>query len=434
MFYTDILNENEFNRALELSKGMESTFLYSCGSETSTPQGYISNQFTRHIHISERPAPSKACGMNASIYVELNNKPKKSFLFPEVNQNMKFGDCLFIRYLIASLEANTLMNVFKDDLIAYAYTCGFEPGVDTINNEQKNILKSSYDVFMFKRFKGTLDDIISSPETMLGFDSIEVMEGSVESEIASMILNGQRIDLPSTKLKHYSHIKTLMQRAGGKYLKLGFEFSITADLPAIMLSLVKGEEYNPKKLFQFFGTNDTQSAALVADVNLKAGDTWLEPSAGQASVANLARKISNKGVVIELMDENVSSLIAQGYDPIQQDFLTVTPEEIGLFNKIIANPPFTKNSDIKHVSHMFNFLENNGKLASIMSMSWRESSHKVAIQFRDWIDYLGADVVDIPAGEFKGSGTNVATCKIIFTKSTGAMGFDEFVLSLRIAA
>jgi hypothetical protein len=434
MTFTNIENENQFNKALSMTKGMSPTFLYACGSETSEPQGFVSNQFTRTIRISERPNPSKVCGIFHSTYLEFSETSNVTFLLPSIRENMPFGECLFIRFLFQSMDLSTLMNVFKEDLIAYAVTLGYEPSVHSFDARQKQILKSSYEIFMFKLFKGQLDTLKPNAEVEISFDSIDVVKGSVEEEIASLVLNNQRLDLPSTKLKHYSRIKVLMQRAGGSYSKLGFNFPVTADLPSIMVALVNGEEYNPKKKFQFFGTSDDQSAELISDVELAAGDRWLEPSSGRGAISNLARDISKDGIVIELMDANVSSLIGQGYSPIHQDFLTVTPEQTGLFDKIIANPPFTKNADINHVSHMFHFLKDEGKLASVMSNSWRNSSYKVAEQFRNWLIHLDAKVVDIEAGEFKSSGTNIATCKIIFTKSTGAMSFDSFIESFLIAA
>jgi hypothetical protein len=434
MVFTNIQDENQFNKALAMTKGMTPTFLYSCGSETNVPQGYITNQFIKNILISERPTRSKACGIFHSSYLEFSAPTKVLFSLPCIKENMPFGECLFIRYLFQALDSDSLMNVFKEDLIAYAVTRGYVPGVHFFDAHQKQILKSSYEIFMFKFFKGQLDTLRPNAEVEISFDSIDVVKGSVEEEIASLVLNNQRLELPSTKLKHYSRIKMLMQRAGGSYSKLGFNFPVTANLPSIMVSLVKGEEYNLKKKFQFFATSGDQSAELICDVELADGDRWLEPHAGRGAISNLARDISKDGVVIELMDENITSLLGQGYSPIHQDFLTVTPEQTGLFDKIIANPPFTKNADINHVSHMFHFLKNEGKLASIMSNSWRNSSYKIAEQFRNWLKHLDAKVVDIEAGEFKTSGTNIATCKIIFTKSTGAMNFDSFIESSLIAA
>jgi hypothetical protein len=432
--FTNVENEKEFHQALTITNGSTPTFLYSCGNETSEPQGYVTNQFTKHIHIRDRPSNSKVCGVFHSTYLDLSVPSKDLFSLPNIKDNMPFGECLFIRYLFQALDLNMLMHVFKDDLIAYAVSVGYEPGVHSLDARQKKMLKHSYEIFMYKHFKGDLDDLKTDNITKESFDSIVVAEGSVEAEIASLVLNNQRLELPSSKLKHYSKIKILIQRAGGTYRKLGFDFPITADLPSIMVTLVKGDDYNPKKKFQFFATSDKQSAELISDVELAAGESWLEPSGGRGAIANLARDISKDGVVIELMDENISSLIEQGYDPIHQDFLTVTPEQTGLFDKIIANPPFTKNADINHVSHMFHFLKDEGKLASVMSNSWRNSSYQIAVQFRNWLTHLGATIVDIEAGQFKSSGTNIATCKIIFTKSTGAMSFDAFIESSLIAA
>ena len=39
------------------------------------------------------------------------------------------------------------------------------------------------------------------------------------------------------------------------------------------------------------------------------------------------------------------------------------------YDRIIANPPFTKNQDIDHVMQMWNFLKPGGRIVSIMSNS-----------------------------------------------------------------
>jgi hypothetical protein len=433
MFFTDITSEAQFNKALKLTESMERSFMYSCGSELTNPTHYITNQFNRHIKISERDSRSKVVGVFSDSYIEFNRSTY--FSLPNVSIQLKFGNCSFIKYLFSALESSSLMHVYKEDLVVYAVSHGFEPGKDKLDPAQAEILKHSYKAFMFHLNNGSLDKLsVTEAKADNAFQNIPVKSGSVEEEMLSLILNGQRLELPKTPLNHYAHIKTLMQRAGGKYLKGGFAFPSTSNVPDIMTALVSGKEYNPKKAFQFFGTSAKQAASLIQDVGLEYGDRWLEPSAGRGAVADLARDISPNGLVIELMEENTSYLIEQGYAPINQDFLTVMPDELGLFDKIIANPPFTKGADMKHVTHMFHFLKEGGTLASVMSNSWRNSSHKVAQAFVQWLAYLQADVIDIPAGEFKESGTSIATCKIIFNKSTGAMGFDAFCATLKIAA
>jgi hypothetical protein len=50
---------------------------------------------------------------------------------------------------------------------------------------------------------------------------------------------------------------------------------------------------------------------------------------------------------------------------IQQDFLQCTVEQLGLFDGIIANPPFMRGTDAKHFRHMLKFLKPQGRIVGL---------------------------------------------------------------------
>jgi len=226
------------------------------------------------------------------------------------------------------------------------------------------------------------------------------------------------LSMPNTPLKNYAKIKKLLQLAGGKYVKNTFVFDTNDSAEEIKQTLVTGEKLNDKKKFQFFATTEPLSIKLVNKLNIQANDKWCEPSAGQGAIADKMKAFSEQGTLIELMDKNINVLKEKGYTPIEMDFLKVSTDMIGhKFDKIGANPPFTKDQDIIHIKHMYDeHLAEKGTLSSYASQSWLNGLNKRQVAFRAWIKEVGAEVELIDSGEFKESGTSVATSLITIQK------------------
>lgn len=237
------------------------------------------------------------------------------------------------------------------------------------------------------------------------------MENALLESIGKMIVNGNRLELPTDEqFKNYPAVKRCLITAGSKYVKCGFVF--TEDAQTVKDRLMGGEAINDKKKFQFFPTPDKLVGCLLHSAEIKETDRVLEPSAGQGAIAN---RIPNC-VVVELMEQNIKALERQGYTPHAGDFLSMDAKTLGTFDKIIANPPFTKNQDIDHIRHMYSLLNDGGRIVSMASIGWMTGSQKKQIEFREWLNDLGADIVNISSGEFKESGTMVSTCLITINK------------------
>jgi hypothetical protein len=239
------------------------------------------------------------------------------------------------------------------------------------------------------------------------------MKEELIKSIGKMIPNGNRLELPKDEIfTNYAQVKKALQTAGGKYKRCGFEFADEAK--AVQDRLVGGEVINDKKKFQFFATPAALAQTLVDMAGISIGHAVLEPSAGQGAISNIMRDITNDCTVVELMPENVKALKRQGYDVISGDFLEFTGHS---FDRIVANPPFTKNQDIDHILHMFSLLKPGGKLISIASKSWVTGNQKKQVAFREWLDMNGAVVTNIPAGAFKDSGTSISSVSVEISKA-----------------
>jgi phospholipid N-methyltransferase len=151
---------------------------------------------------------------------------------------------------------------------------------------------------------------------------------------------------------------------------------------------------------------------LVKLADIEDDNMILEPSAGQGAIIEaILRKHPNANIgAIELMEVNSIILKKKGFTHLCGDFLQ--QPAIEFYDRIIANPPFSKNQDIDHVLHMYKCLTPGGILVSIMSEHWIKSNNRKEKDFKQWLldqDYH-TDIIN--RGEFKGSGTMVG-CIIV---------------------
>jgi len=262
-------------------------------------------------------------------------------------------------------------------------------------------------------------------------------------EIALMEINGNRMDLPSSiRFKHYTEIKRILETAGGKYKNNGFVFN--SDAQEIYDRLMGGEKVNDKKKFQFYATLEKMASKVIDFACIQEGDLVLEPSAGQGGIADFIPKNATVEVV-EIMEANRKVLKEKGYNLVGDDFLKLEGEKV--YDKIVANPPFTNNQDIKHLKHMYKLLKEGGTVVCIMSTGWLYNYNKTHIEFRKWLglqpyytdvqvramansykpetfarqneDRFDEQVLiqTFKEGEFKESGTNVQTCIVVINKT-----------------
>lgn len=230
-------------------------------------------------------------------------------------------------------------------------------------------------------------------------------------------IDGNTIRLPKEDLgkELYGQVKTIIETNGGSWKggKIsGFIFDFNPS--SIFEKLQAGEKVNQKQQFQFFETPTEVVNVLISLADLKETDTVLEPSAGQGKIADAVHPLCFNVDLCEIMPENQEILKRKGYKLIGEDFTKF--DSTRLYNKIIANPPFSKNQDIDHVKKMYEHLLPKGKLVSVMGTSWMNGGIKKQVEFRKWLQDVGAAITDMGAGQFKESGTGVATVIVTIEK------------------
>ena len=79
------------------------------------------------------------------------------------------------------------------------------------------------------------------------------------------------------------------------------------------------------------------------------------------------------------------------------------------YDRVVMNPPFARQDDIRHVTHAMRFLKDGGRLVSVMAASILFRDNRLTSDFRALIDERGGDIEECPEAAFRSSGTMVRT-------------------------
>lgn len=254
---------------------------------------------------------------------------------------------------------------------------------------------------------------------------------NIKQNILEIIEQGETKDnlfyLPNCKLdrKTYLEVNKVLEYLGGKWNRKFkahlFESSISDAIDDILLT---GMVTDKKKEFQFFETPQDIVGQLIELAEIDPEHKCLEPSAGQGIIAEALRKIVNKNLTcVELMPENVAVLISKGFQVQAGDFLKyeyipsfVSDCAFILYDRIVMNPPFTKQQDLLHVEKALICLKSGGILVSVMSAGVMFRKNKRTLSFWEKVNKHKYEVIELPKGAFKLSGAMVNTIILKITK------------------
>lgn len=228
----------------------------------------------------------------------------------------------------------------------------------------------------------------------------------------------------------YDRLRWVMESYGGRWNERckGFKFnefddeklkSIKADLSAGFVNL--SEEKRAREKDAFFPTPVKVVDKMIETANLKPDSIMLESSAGTGRILDEAKKVINSVdnfVVIEMNSERQRILRDKGYkvdfNGTFEDSLkdSETLKKIKNCDKVVINPPFKNDSDVKHLLISYMFCADNADVVSILqenSLYYDRQIHRV---FKEFLSLIGKDayeVVSLPAGSFKDELTTVDT-------------------------
>jgi phospholipid N-methyltransferase len=168
-----------------------------------------------------------------------------------------------------------------------------------------------------------------------------------------------------------------------------------------------------KKETQFFETPKEVVDLIYKEIKFNNWDNVLEPSAGRG---NLIKNLNLNNITLTLveLDKDNYSFLQENYNNknvslYNKDFLEFNQWN---YDKIIANPPFAKSQDVKHILHMYELLKEGGILVSVASSSITIRTWKLYDELRN----LNPIFIEIPEESFKSSWTLVNTVLVVLQK------------------
>jgi len=233
-------------------------------------------------------------------------------------------------------------------------------------------------------------------------------------------VNGNVVKLPPRKLDRtlYLAVADAIQDIGGKWKggkTAGFVFD--HDPSELLSEIAKGAKRNLKKESQFFETPPELADRLVDMADINHDDLLvLEPSAGRGAIIGALQRKAPRVTIhcYELLELNRSYLQEfKGLNILGSDFLNARPI---LYDRIVANPPFSKNQDIQHITKMYYWLNRGGRLVTLASQHWQGSSNKREMAFAKWARAVDAKIIPLDAAAFKENGISVSSCIIQIDK------------------
>ena len=184
------------------------------------------------------------------------------------------------------------------------------------------------------------------------------------------------------------------------------------------------EVIDVKVLYQQFYTPSELAKKLVELADIQKTNDVLEPSAGQGAIVKEILKKEFRDLFITEIDKNNIDYLQEIKNEHKEnnpqsdsillienwDFIEKT--NIWIVDKIIANPPFSKSQDVKHILEMYKYLKRGWRIVSIASSSIQTRSGKLYDEFKS----LDPEFIEIEDWAFKESWTMVNSVIVIINK------------------
>ena len=229
------------------------------------------------------------------------------------------------------------------------------------------------------------------------------INNDVANVLANSTVESDMLYLPVGQLerKLYMAVDKVLKALGGIWNRKTKAHIFKTDVEQIIEEiLLTGEYTDQKKEYQFFETPPEIVEKLIKLADIKPGESVLEPSAGKGRIAGLIAGCH----CIELNPENRKYLTENGFNLVGENFLDFTDK----YDVIVANPPFTKQQDVEHITHMMKLARR--RVVSVASASILFRDDKKTVELRNKIREFGGTITPLPDKSFAKSGTNVNTC------------------------
>jgi len=237
----------------------------------------------------------------------------------------------------------------------------------------------------------------------LRFDE-DVLQALKEMEWASDGLSARitsQLDRPL-----YEKLMKALKPMSGKWIKQSKMHVFDYDPRSMVEGLLESGSLVVEK-DGFFETPEIIVRIMIDKADISKNMSVLEPSAGKGAIAKLLKQKTDSLFLIEKNVDRATLLQLEGYSVWIGDFLQYDPECSLPYKRIVMNPPFEEAQDQAHVMKAYNLLAKDGRLVAIMGEHAFFAEDKKSMEFRAWLQIMGAVVEKLSEGSFKSSGTGV---------------------------
>lgn len=233
-------------------------------------------------------------------------------------------------------------------------------------------------------------------------------------------VTGNRLELTGQlDRKLYEQTNKILTLLGGKWNRAAKAHLFPGDAADVVTAaILAGEVVDTKRDFDAFFTPPDLACEVVRRADVQPGTTVLEPSAGEGALALAAHAAGGKVFCIEAQERHVQTLRGHGFEAWWGDFLT-RGVSAQLFDRVVMNPPFSKQRDIVHVLHAHAFLRPGGRLVSIMSASVLFRTNALTQRFREHVAAHNGTIEPLASGSFREAGTMVNTVLVCMDGAGG---------------
>lgn len=220
--------------------------------------------------------------------------------------------------------------------------------------------------------------------------------------------------------KLYRAVNKVVEAAGGKWNRKAGCHVFDGDAGEAIEQVILSGGVGRKQELGQFDTPPEIAARVVSLAEIEPGMRVLEPSAGIGCLALPALRAGAQVLAVEIDQKRSLRLVSEltGHDAmvLEGDFLTFAAAgQIGIFDRVVMNPPFARQADIDHVMAAERRLKPGGVLVAVMSAGIGFRTNSKTFFFRQWLAERG-DIVDhLAADAFRPSGTSVSACIVKLT-------------------